>query len=69
MVTGISSCFCLSELVKKGLVVLIVDRSGLVLVGVSISGTVANCQSLSLKALASSELVEGHLVLSLLIVL
>ena len=66
MVTGISSCFCLSELVMKGL---IVDRSGLVLVGVSISGTVANCQSLSLKALASSELVEGHLVLSLLIVL
>ena len=66
MVTGISSCFCLSELVMKGL---IVDKSGLVLVGVSISGTVANCQSLSLKALASSELVEGHLVLSLLIVL
>ena len=67
MVTGISSCgFCLSQLIKKGLVV---DRSGLVLVGVSISGTVVNCQSLSLKALASSELVEGHLVLSLLIVL
>ena len=68
MVTGISSCLCLSELVMKGLVV-VLDRSGLVLVGVSISGTVANCQSLSLKALASSELVEGHLVLSLLIVL